>query len=74
MLQECNKFREHQAHEFLIELLEKQLLRRKKWLRELQAQIRCVEEHMIGTPVVSNPTPIVSLETKNETVPMDINE
>ena len=36
MLEECNKFREHQARELLIELLEDQLAERKKLLRELQ--------------------------------------
>jgi hypothetical protein len=37
MLQECNKFREHQARELLIELLEKQLARRKELIAELKA-------------------------------------
>jgi hypothetical protein len=36
MLQECNKFREHQARELLIELLEKQLSERRKLLDEFQ--------------------------------------
>lgn len=36
MLQECNKFREHQAREILIELLEKQLQHRKMLIQELQ--------------------------------------
>ena len=35
MLQECNKFREHQARETLIELLEQQLAERKKLVHEL---------------------------------------
>jgi hypothetical protein len=35
MLQECNKFREHQAREILIELLEKQLATRRKLAVEL---------------------------------------
>ena len=39
MLQECNKFREHQARETLIELLEQQLAERRKLVRELQANI-----------------------------------
>ena len=39
MLQECNKFREHQARETLIELLEQQLLERRKLVKELQANI-----------------------------------
>jgi MED7 protein len=39
MLQECNKFREHQAREILIELLEEQLVARKELLKELQGNI-----------------------------------
>jgi MED7 protein len=39
MLQECNKFREHQARELLIQLLEKQLEERTVLLQELQANI-----------------------------------
>jgi len=39
MLQECNKFREHQARETLIELLEEQLAERRKLVKELQANI-----------------------------------
>lgn len=39
MLQECNKFREHQAREILIELLEKQLEQRERLLEELKASI-----------------------------------
>lgn len=39
MLQETNKFREHQAREFLIDLLEKQLAERESLLQELQTCI-----------------------------------
>lgn len=39
MLQECNKFREHQAREVLIELLEKQLVGRKTVLADLKDQV-----------------------------------
>ena len=39
MLQECNKFREHQARENLIKLLENQLEERQKLLVALQADI-----------------------------------
>jgi hypothetical protein len=39
MLQECNKFREHQARELLIETLEKQLAERTALLKELQISI-----------------------------------
>lgn len=51
MLQECNKFREHQAREVVIELLEKQLAGRKDVLRTLKAEVEkvnyvlnCMEE------------------------------
>ena len=44
MLQECNKFREHQARELLIELLEQQLEERKKLVAELQDSIAKAEE------------------------------
>ncbi len=36
MLQETNKFREHQAREILIEILEKQLVERQQLLEELE--------------------------------------
>ncbi len=39
MIQECNKFREHQARETLIELLEQQLLERQTAVTELNKQI-----------------------------------
>ena len=39
MLQECNKFREHQAREELIDLMEKQLAERRKLLVEVQVGI-----------------------------------
>lgn len=39
MLQECNKFREHQAREIMIELLEKELEERKKLTEELNEKI-----------------------------------
>ena len=43
MLQECNKFREHQAREILIETLERQLERREGGLEVLRGEIRVVE-------------------------------
>ena len=43
MLQECNKFREHQARETLIELLENQLEARKSLLLEIQESIQEVD-------------------------------
>jgi hypothetical protein len=43
MLQECNKFREHQAREILIEVLEKQLVERKELLKELRTGISQAE-------------------------------
>jgi predicted RNase H-like nuclease (RuvC/YqgF family) len=39
MLQECNKFREHQAREVLIELMEKQLQERRKVIARLKDQV-----------------------------------
>jgi hypothetical protein len=39
MLQECNKFREHQAREVLIDTLERQLERRNKALASLRDEI-----------------------------------
>lgn len=39
MLQECNKFREHQAREILISTLEQQLERRQEGLELLKKQI-----------------------------------
>lgn len=44
MIQECNKFREHQARETLIELLEHQLVARNKALKELEKQIQLADE------------------------------
>lgn len=39
MLQECNKFREHQAREIFIEMLEKQLDCRKEVIKNLQREV-----------------------------------
>jgi MED7 protein len=47
MLQECNKFREHQARELLIQLLEKQLEERNILLQELQANIAEADEQLL---------------------------
>ena len=44
MLQECNKFREHQAREILIETLEGQLKERRAALQELQEEIASTDE------------------------------
>jgi len=44
MLQECNKFREHQAVENLIELLENQLKERLALLEELRGNISQADE------------------------------
>lgn len=41
---ECNKFREHQAREILIEVLEKQLVERRETLADLQAKITRADE------------------------------
>lgn len=48
MLQECNKFREHQARELLIETLELQLQRRKLGLELLKEQILRAEDALEG--------------------------
>lgn len=39
MLQETNKFREHQSRELLIELLEQQLQERRKLAEDLEAKV-----------------------------------
>mmetsp|Transcript_23630 Transcript_23630/g.33853 ORF Transcript_23630/g.33853 Transcript_23630/m.33853 type:complete len:203 (-) Transcript_23630:17-625(-) len=44
MLKECNKFREYQARENLIELLEKQLEGRRSLLNELKEELQKVDE------------------------------
>jgi len=44
MLQECNKFREHQAREVLIGLLEDQLVARREVVAELKAQVAKADE------------------------------
>lgn len=44
MLQECNKFREHQARELMIELLEEQLGQRTSLLAELDTSIARADE------------------------------
>lgn len=44
MLQECNKFREHQAREVMIELLEKQLAGRKSVLEILKEEVEKVND------------------------------
>ena len=47
MLQECNKFREHQAREILIGTLEQQLERKKKGLELLQKQIGEADDALV---------------------------
>lgn len=44
MLEECNKFREHQSREILIELLQDQLVQRKKLLEELKRESDAAEK------------------------------
>jgi hypothetical protein len=51
MLQECNKFREHQARELLIELMEKQLIKRRTLLEELQTSIQQADKLLDGSIV-----------------------
>lgn len=48
MLQECNKFREHQAREILIETLERQLECRREGLAMLQRQIGEADDALAG--------------------------
>lgn len=50
MLQETNKFREHQAREILIEVLEKQLFERDKLLKDLEEEIEHADSLLIDTP------------------------
>lgn len=50
MLQETNKFREHQAREILIEILEKQLAERETLLKELQEGIERADSLLGDTP------------------------
>ena len=44
MLQECNKFREHQAREILINTLEQQLTSRREGLTLLKGEIGKADE------------------------------
>ena len=48
MLQECNKFREHQAREILIDTLELQLQRRTLGLELLKERIRSADDALEG--------------------------
>lgn len=54
MLQECNKFREHQAREILIELLEKQLKSRQDVLKDLKEELNKADE-ILGDSVRKEP-------------------
>lgn len=46
MLQECNKFREHQGREILIEILEKQLVDRRDAITKLKQEIETVDDYL----------------------------
>jgi hypothetical protein len=48
MLQETNKFREHQAREILIEVLERQLVERQSLFKELEEGIERADELLGG--------------------------
>lgn len=48
MLQECNKFREHQAREILILTLEKQLEQREKGLELLKKEIKEADDALVA--------------------------
>jgi multidrug resistance efflux pump len=52
MLQECNKFREHQAREVLISMLQQQLESRQAALSELKEEVR-EAEIALGVPQTS---------------------
>jgi MED7 protein len=47
MLQECNKFREHQSRELLIGMLEEQLAERQKLVRKLREQIMKAKDALL---------------------------
>ncbi len=47
MLQECNKFREHQARELLIDTLELQLQRRTLGLELLKEKIQSADNALV---------------------------
>ena len=49
MLQETNKFREHQSRELLIEILEKQNEEREKLIQELEEKIQQADELLGNT-------------------------
>ena len=49
MLQETNKFREHQARDILIEILEKQLTERQQLLKQLEADVERADALLGGT-------------------------
>merc|ERR1711862_128845 len=46
MLQECNKFREHQGREILIDILEKQLVDRRDAISRLRQQVDLVDQYL----------------------------
>jgi hypothetical protein len=48
MLQECNKFREHQAREILITTLEQQLEQREQGLALMKTQIKEAEDALVA--------------------------
>ena len=50
MLQETNKFREHQSREILIEILEKQLEDRSRLVEELERDIQIADALLAGIP------------------------
>jgi MED7 protein len=54
MLQECNKFRDHQAREILIELLEKQLRHRKLLIKELRDVISQADDLLHTTTTTTS--------------------
>lgn len=55
MLQEANKFREHQAREILIEILENQLLERQTLLKELEKGVERADFLLDDEPAAAQP-------------------
>ena len=59
MLEETNKFREHQSRELLIDILEKQNQEREKLIQELEDKI--VQANALLTEYPSNTVPMDEL-------------
>ena len=75
MLQECNKFREHQARELLIELLEHQLEERQALTKELKNEIAKADKLLLSktttTTTTNSSTPSLQAAVKSESSSVD---